>query len=78
MSKPTQTDQILKHLQEIGPITALDALDYYGCFRLAARINDIQNLGIKVEARRVKTPKGAVIAEYRIKQPPVQLPLFES
>jgi len=36
--------QILKHL-ESGPITAMEALNNYGCFRLAARINDLRMKG---------------------------------
>jgi hypothetical protein len=36
--------QILNHLTK-GPITAIEALNHYGCFRLAARINDLRTEG---------------------------------
>ena len=45
MSKPTQSERILKWMQEGKSITALEALREFGCFRLAARINDLKNAG---------------------------------
>ena len=38
----TQTEMILKHMQTFGSITPIEALQEYGCFRLAARINDLR------------------------------------
>ena len=38
----TQSDMILKHMQTFGTITPIEALSEYGCFRLAARINDLR------------------------------------
>lgn len=40
----TQNEMILKYLQEGHSLTALEALEKFGCFRLASRINDIKNL----------------------------------
>ena len=37
----TQCDKILFHLQTIGSITPVEALDQYGCFRLAARVANL-------------------------------------
>lgn len=39
----SQTARILSHLLEGRSITALEALDLYGCFRLSARIKDIES-----------------------------------
>jgi len=39
--------QILNHLRK-EPITALDALDKFGCFRLAARIQELRMRGHKI------------------------------
>jgi len=39
--------QILNHLRK-EPITALEALDKYGCFRLAARIQELRMRGHKI------------------------------
>lgn len=41
----TQTDMILRHLQDFGSITALDAMRDYGCMRLGARIWDLKRAG---------------------------------
>jgi hypothetical protein len=40
----SQSMQILNHMIS-KPITAIDALQQYGCFRLAARINDLRMQG---------------------------------
>jgi len=41
-SNPTQAKVILDHLLTGRPLTALDALNQYGCFRLAARIHELR------------------------------------
>lgn len=41
-SNPTQAQAILDHLLTGRPLTALDALNDYGCFRLAARIHELR------------------------------------
>lgn len=45
--KETQIIQILKHLKDHGSITASEADHTYGIQRLAARMNDIKNRGVK-------------------------------
>ena len=42
---PSQLDQILAALENGGSITALDALEDYGCVRLASRITDLKRKG---------------------------------
>jgi len=69
----TQCDQILEMLQS-GPVTALDALQQAGCFRLAARIHDLRQRGIDIESRDCKLPNGKTIAEYRLAGPQMTLP----
>ena len=41
-TNPTQAKVILDHLISGRPLTALDALNEYGCFRLAARIHELR------------------------------------
>jgi hypothetical protein len=41
-TNPTQAKVILDHLLSGRPLTALDALNEYGCFRLAARIHELR------------------------------------
>lgn len=68
MKKEAQKNQILRHMREIGPITPLDALNLYGCYRLSARIKDLRDDGIIIRTRlkTVKTAHGgtANVAEY--------------
>ena len=62
----TQLDQIREHLLSGRSITALDALNLYGCFRLAARINDLKP-EMEIESKPWTTPGGARISQYRAK-----------
>lgn len=39
--QPSQLDQILAVLESGGTLTALDALEDFGCSRLASRITDL-------------------------------------
>ena len=44
MKKPrSQSDRILAHLLSGKPLTALQALDKFGCFRLAARVDELRD-----------------------------------
>jgi len=61
-----QTENILLLLEEHGErgITALDALREEGCLRLAARIGELRERGLDIEASRERTPNGKWIARY--------------
>ena len=48
-----QSDKILDHLRG-GPITPLQALNLYGCFRLAARINELRKQGHNISTKWIK------------------------
>lgn len=47
----TQTQKILRYLNECGSITPLDALREFGCMRLGARIYDLKRAGYDIESR---------------------------
>jgi len=63
--KLTQTQAIQKHLEDGNSITALEALNLFGCFRLAARISDIKSLGLKIVTNTVKA-NGKSFASYQV------------
>jgi len=63
----SQCDDILAHLKR-GPITAIDALNRYGCFRLAARIKDLRAQGYDIETRNLDLPNGKTVAQYFLKE----------
>lgn len=61
----TQKEQILQHLTEIGPITPIEALEQYGCFRLGARIADLKKEGIAIRKDMVAR-NGKRFAQYSL------------
>ena len=61
----TQVEMILSHLKR-RPITAMQALGNYGCFRLAARINNLRALGHKIRTETRKLANGKRIAVYHL------------
>ena len=63
----SQTTTIMEMLKR-GPVTAVDALEKAGCFRLAARIADLRQQGIEIETETVTTPTGKHIASYKLKE----------
>lgn len=50
----TQEERILRHLNDYGSITSLEAMQEYGIMRLASRISDLKQAGykFKVEMER--------------------------
>ena len=44
----TQCDRIIRHLEDYGSITAVEAMQEYGIQRLAARIADLRKRGFPI------------------------------
>lgn len=61
----SQTNWVYSRLKK-GPLTALDALNEGGIFRLAARVNDLRNSGYNIITINKDLPNGKRIAEYRL------------
>jgi hypothetical protein len=61
----TQTEQIRAHLLSGRDITPLEALDQYGCLRLAARVSDIREEGHDIETI-IEERNGKRYARYRL------------
>jgi hypothetical protein len=62
----TQTELIRKHLLEGKPITPIEALNKFNCFRLSGRIYDLKSQGMNIISRTI-TSNGKSFAEYRAK-----------
>ena len=62
--KPSQKDLIRRHLRR-QPISPLEALQEYGCFRLAARIAELREDGHNIETVQTKQ-NGKTFATYRL------------
>lgn len=45
----TQVERIIRHMEDHGSITSLDAMTEYGIMRLASRINDLKAMGFNVK-----------------------------
>lgn len=54
MAKETHCRLILEHMKKYGTIHHFEAEELYGCTRLAARIKDLRNRGVKIETEIVK------------------------
>jgi hypothetical protein len=59
----SQNQKIKNHLLKGKPITPIEALNKFGCFRLAARINDLINDGIDIKSDLI-TKNGKKFAKY--------------
>lgn len=62
----SQESKILDHMLRGHRITGLDALNLFGCFRLPARIADIQRRGFHVQSEFVTAPSGKKVKAYWI------------
>ena len=60
----TQTNEIKAYLKMGYRITAIDSLEKFGCFRLAARIKDLKDEGMEIDKVMVETVSGARVAQY--------------
>ena len=65
----TQTEAVLDYLNQYGSITPLDALREIGCFRLAARIHDLEKQGHVIPRSTItvtgkKTGRKVKISQY--------------
>ena len=71
----TQSEAILKDLKSGNTITSLEALQRYGCLRLAAVIHSLRKEGFDVGTEMVDV-NGKTIAKYSLLNEPVQEELF--
>ena len=62
----TQNKQILAHLKAGNSITAIEALNMFGCFRLGARIYDLKQSGYNIVSNMVKH-NGKSFASYSLR-----------
>ena len=66
----SQRAAIRRHLEAGNPLTALQALNYFGCARLASRIDELRQAGMLIETHwlRVQNRQGKFVrvAEYRL------------
>ncbi len=60
----SQTERILEYMLQGNAITPLEALEIFGCGRLAARVADIRAKGYLVYSEFITTSSGKRIKRY--------------
>jgi hypothetical protein len=63
----SQNKQIADYLNKGKKLTPIDALNKFGCFRLAARIADLRNEGMNIVTRTINLENKKQIAQYSVK-----------
>ena len=63
----SQNKQIADYLNKGKKLTTIDALNKFGCFRLASRINDLRNDGMNITTKIIKVDNNKQVAQYSIK-----------
>ena len=64
----SQKIEFLKRLEAGAIITPLEALNEFGCMRLAARKKELEKEGYPIETIPVHTATGKTVAGYRLKR----------
>ena len=52
--RESQCDLILRYMDEHGSISSKEAMKYFGCMRLASRINDLRKKGYLIIKNMVR------------------------
>ena len=50
----TQCERIIRHLNDYGSITSLEAMREYGIMRLASRISDLRRRGYRINVESIE------------------------
>lgn len=64
----TQNNMIAAYLERGFSITSLEALQMFGCMRLASRICDLRDRGMEINTCKIKTETGKWVTEYSLKR----------
>lgn len=67
-SSASQNAQIKNWLEEGHKLTSLEALNLFGCMRLASRIHDLRERGVPIHTERIQVPSGKYVTQYSIEQ----------
>ena len=65
-SSDSQNAKILNWLENGNKITALEALQLFGCFRLASRVHDLRERGHNIHKEMIIQPNGKRVAQYSL------------
>lgn len=60
----TQCNMIADYLQKGYSITSLEALEKFGCLRLASRVHDLKERGLNIGKKIITLPNNKRVCEY--------------
>lgn len=63
-SSDSQCYKIREWLLAGFTLTSLEALEMFGCMRLASRICDLRDRGMRIKAEKVMTHTGKYVTQY--------------
>ena len=64
----SQNALIREYLEAGNTITSLEALNLFGCMRLASRICDLREQGVPIATERIQVPSGKYVTRYSLAQ----------
>lgn len=62
----SQKKQILDYLKNGKSLTQMEALNLFGCFRLASRICELRDDGWGIKSESIKLNNGKIVSSYRL------------
>lgn len=65
-SSASQNSLIKKWLKAGKTLTSLEALNLFGCMRLASRIHDLREQGLEIHTEKIMTSNGKRVTRYSI------------
>ena len=65
-SSQSQNRLIAAYLEAGNSITQMEALNLFGCFRLASRISDLRKNGLDIKVEKIMTSTGKRVASYSL------------
>lgn len=60
----SQNRLIKEYLQSGHSLTQMDALNLFGCFRLASRVYDLRNQGLDIKKETIELASGKRVTRY--------------
>ena len=65
-SSASQCALIKEWLMKGRKLTSLEALNLFGCMRLASRIHDLRERGLNIHTEKIQVPSGKYVTQYSI------------
>lgn len=66
--------QVKEHLERGQSITTMQALAFYQCMNLPARIQELRKEGMQITTTKIKTGRGTYVAKYTLEKNNADIP----